>query len=334
MAVRLRTSDLEGVLGVLGEAYAHDGPLPFTAELLERLAELLRCEYASYMELDFLPRVVRSYSGCSWDPYLPHGDMTDAYWDECEVIPRRTHPSGIAKKSDVPDEPSAGPLHDEMFETLGVLDELTIVLDTPATERVVLLFHSVERAFGERERLVALALRPHVASLDRNASVRRRLAALLLALRRGEDDGSSAFVLFGRTGSVDYASPTARRLVDRWFGGLEGDRLPAEVIDWLRSRTPRSPLELIREGRRLVVESPGHEALLLTEETPPPVSLTPRERDVLRCIAAGKSSAQTARLLSITPATVSKHLEHVYAKLGVNSRTAALACLGMTRDAA
>jgi DNA-binding CsgD family transcriptional regulator len=39
-------------------------------------------------------------------------------------------------------------------------------------------------------------------------------------------------------------------------------------------------------------------------------------------------------LLSITPATVSKHLEHVYAKLGVNSRTAALARLGMTREAA
>ena len=275
------------MLGVLGEAYADDGPLPFTPDVLERLAELLRCEYASYMELDFLPRVVRSYTGCSWDPYLPDGQMTDDYWDECEVMPRRTHRSGIAKASHVPDELSRGPLHDEMFETLRLRDELTIALDTPATERVVLVFHSVERTFGERERLVALTLKPHVASLDRNARARRRLAALLLALRRGEEDGSGAFVLLGRGGAVDYASTPARRLVERWFGGLEGGRLPSEVADWLRSPRPRPPLELARDGRRLVVESPADEALLLTEETPSPFPLTARERDVLRCIAAG-----------------------------------------------
>jgi DNA-binding CsgD family transcriptional regulator len=334
VAARLQTSDFEGVLSVLGEAYADDGPLPFTGGVLERLAELLRCEYATYMELDFLPRVVRSYTGCRWDPYLPDGQHTDAYWDELEVRRRPTHPSGIATASDARDAPFRGPLHDEMFETLRLRDELTIALDTPATERVVLVFHSVERTFGERERLVALTLKPHVASLDRNARARRQLAALLLALRRGEEDGSAAFVLLGRAGAVDYASAPACRLAERWFGGLEGGRRPSQVADWLRSPRPRPPLELIRDGRRLVVESPGDEALLLTEETPPAVSLTPRERDVLRCVAAGKSSAQTARLLSITPATVSKHLEHVYAKLGVNSRTAALARLGMTREAA
>jgi DNA-binding CsgD family transcriptional regulator len=36
--------------------------------------------------------------------------------------------------------------------------------------------------------------------------------------------------------------------------------------------------------------------------------------------------------LSVTPATVSKHLEHVYRKLGVSSRTAALAAVGLTRE--
>ena len=319
------------MLGVLGEAYADDGPLPFTPDVLERLAELMRCEYATFEELDFLPRVVRSYTGCSWDPYCPDGQMTDAYWDESEAMPR---PRGIAKASDVPDEPSRGPLHDAMYETLGLRDELTIALDTPATERVLLVFHSVERTFGERERLVAQTLKPHVASLDRNARARRRLEALLLALRHGEEDGSDAFVVLGRGGAVEHASPPARRLVERWFGRLDGSRLPPEVADWLRSPPPRPPLELARDGRRLVLESPVHEALLLTEETPPPIPLTPRERDVLRCIAAGKSTAETARLLWVAPATVSKHLEHVYAKLGVTSRTAALARLGMTREAA
>jgi predicted transcriptional regulator len=40
------------------------------------------------------------------------------------------------------------------------------------------------------------------------------------------------------------------------------------------------------------------------------------------------SNAETARLLWVTPATIRKHLENIYGKLGVRSRTAALAKLG------
>jgi DNA-binding NarL/FixJ family response regulator len=53
--------------------------------------------------------------------------------------------------------------------------------------------------------------------------------------------------------------------------------------------------------------------------------LTPRERDVMACVAKGLSNAQIATALVVEPSTVRKHLEHVYDKLGVRSRTAALA---------
>ena len=52
-------------------------------------------------------------------------------------------------------------------------------------------------------------------------------------------------------------------------------------------------------------------------------SLTPREREVLDWLARGKSNAQIAEILEISSATVSKHLEHIYPKLGVENRTAA-----------
>ena len=45
----------------------------------------------------------------------------------------------------------------------------------------------------------------------------------------------------------------------------------------------------------------------------------------MRCVAAGLSNAEIGRRLWIEPATVRKHLEHIYDKLGVRSRTAALA---------
>jgi len=64
---------------------------------------------------------------------------------------------------------------------------------------------------------------------------------------------------------------------------------------------------------------------LLLEETPDPVNLTAREREVLAWVARGKTNAEVARVLWVAPSTVSKHLENVYAKLGVQTRTAAVA---------
>jgi DNA-binding CsgD family transcriptional regulator len=49
-------------------------------------------------------------------------------------------------------------------------------------------------------------------------------------------------------------------------------------------------------------------------------ALTPREWEVLGLVAAGRTNRQISRQLSISEATVRKHLEHVYARLGVNSR--------------
>lgn len=53
--------------------------------------------------------------------------------------------------------------------------------------------------------------------------------------------------------------------------------------------------------------------------------LTPRQMQVLTMVAAGCSSVQVARALSVSPATVTKHLENIYGRLDVSSRTAAVA---------
>ncbi|MGA8048051.1 MAG: helix-turn-helix transcriptional regulator [Dermatophilaceae bacterium] len=55
--------------------------------------------------------------------------------------------------------------------------------------------------------------------------------------------------------------------------------------------------------------------------------LTPRELQVLRLVADGCTDGQIATALRIQRRTVSKHLEHVYEKLGVHSRTAAAQAL-------
>ncbi len=53
--------------------------------------------------------------------------------------------------------------------------------------------------------------------------------------------------------------------------------------------------------------------------------LTPRQRTILERIARGETDAQIAAAIGIAAATVNKHLEQIYRRLGVHTRTAAAA---------
>ncbi len=55
------------------------------------------------------------------------------------------------------------------------------------------------------------------------------------------------------------------------------------------------------------------------------VTLTARELDVMRCVALGMSNAEIAHQLVVSASTVRKHLENTFQRLGVQSRTAAVA---------
>jgi DNA-binding CsgD family transcriptional regulator len=79
-----------------------------------------------------------------------------------------------------------------------------------------------------------------------------------------------------------------------------------------------------RRGDRVLTVERQSDVLLL-EERLVEVRLTARERDVLSWVARGKTNAEIAELLWLAPSTVGKHLENVYAKLGVSTRTAAVA---------
>jgi predicted ATPase/DNA-binding CsgD family transcriptional regulator/predicted Ser/Thr protein kinase len=68
-----------------------------------------------------------------------------------------------------------------------------------------------------------------------------------------------------------------------------------------------------------VVATPGP----TTPTETPPFGLTARELEVLRLVAAGLTDAQVAEKLIISPRTVSKHLQAIYGKLHLSSRSAA-----------
>ncbi len=119
-------------------------------------------------------------------------------------------------------------------------------------------------------------------------------------------------------------------------------RLPEPLRSWCAEQrrrpgaAPGQTLELrtphgVLTARFLRAAAERLDVVLLTRRTAwePAVShrlgLTARESDVLRLVARGLSNLQVAHELHVSERTVAKHLERVYAKLGVASRTAAVA---------
>ena len=144
------------------------------------------------------------------------------------------------------------------------------------------------------------------------------------------------------------ASPECRiRFVDRaarcWLKQFFGrpsraGLLPRKVCRWLtnpdQKKTSRSLLAKQRNARLYLQKQKSytdHSTLLLLElikgkgeeRSRRHRDLTPREREVLFWLARGKSNGEIAAILGIRSATVGKHLERIYPKLGVENRTAA-----------
>lgn len=71
--------------------------------------------------------------------------------------------------------------------------------------------------------------------------------------------------------------------------------------------------------------SPTVAATLMGRLRSPQPALTDRESEVLRAVATGLTNRQVAASLHVSEATVKTHLVHVFDKLGVTSRTAAVA---------
>ena len=68
-----------------------------------------------------------------------------------------------------------------------------------------------------------------------------------------------------------------------------------------------------------------HQAYLDAERHRNPTpALTPRHWELLHLVAAGHTNTQIARRLGLSEATVRKHLENIYGRLQVSSRTAAV----------
>jgi DNA-binding response OmpR family regulator/DNA-binding CsgD family transcriptional regulator len=206
------------------------------------------------------------------------------------------------------------------------------------TEHVVAAFAAggcdyVTKPIRAREVLARIAAHLHTAREQRLA--RNALDAF----------GHASLVVRQADGRILWQTALARQMLD------EPRHVPEALLDWLRREAQRVsqslasgsheaalPLDLELGTRRLrctLQEATGEgEWLVVLRESDDAATLealvlafrlTRREAEVLHWIAKGKTNRDIGDILGASPATVKKHLEHVYEKLGVETRNAAAA---------
>ncbi len=146
---------------------------------------------------------------------------------------------------------------------------------------------------------------------------------VLMDLRMPEMDGVTAI------SQIKALRPEVRVLVLTTYD-TDADILPAieaGATGYLLKDAPRDELfRAIRAAARgEAVLAPGVAARLMDRmRAPAEEALTTREIEVLSLVAQGGSNKGIARQLHISEATVKTHLVHIYGKLGVADRTAAV----------
>lgn len=199
--------------------------------------------------------------------------------------------------------------------------------------------------------------RIRVAIVDDHAVVRSGLAALLHAFRDLE--------LVGEAGSGEeairlcqYVKPDVV-LMDLMMPGMNGAEATrairglcpdtrvlilssAREVEAIRSALAAgaigyllkdiTPLDLVKALREAAAGHPilGREATealiqVVTRTERPGFDLTEREREVLSLLASGMSNPEIARRLTVSRSTVKFHLSSIFSKLGVSTRTEAVA---------
>ncbi|MDO8252203.1 MAG: response regulator transcription factor [Rhodoferax sp.] len=154
-------------------------------------------------------------------------------------------------------------------------------------------------------------------------------------------------------GKLMWQTPLARELLLRYYG-TEAPKTPEPVCKWLRRHVadavaliepPRLSMELgpkrltFRLHQQIGDSEGGGDWLIIMQEVSDEsvieaialsFKLTPREAEVLYWVVKGKINRDIGDILGSSPMTVKKHLERVFAKLGVETRTAA-AGMAMSR---
>ena len=119
-----------------------------------------------------------------------------------------------------------------------------------------------EEYFTERDRLVLDLLQPHLVATWEAARTRRLVRATLAELDHSDATSSRGVVFLNVVGDVEFASESARRLLQEYFGAAGGAMLPRDLAEWVASGTGSL---VRRQGAGMLTVDRADETMILRE---------------------------------------------------------------------
>lgn len=215
---------------------------------------------------------------------------------------------------------TAHPFYREVYRPLGLSAQITAPLYDTGNVVYALSLHRAGRDFDERERDQLEQFRRLVRSAWLRVQEAEAIRSFLDSLcdQRGED----ALVVLTPdplSPRVVYCTEAMRSLLSRHAELWEPIKRAGASVHNVGGRisTPVNP------ALRLVAVHTG-DAVVVRAVSAPFADLTERERQILTALATGRTAHAIGHQLGISEATVRKHLEHLYAKIGVHDRVEAV----------
>lgn len=351
MVERLRSADYRRILAFLTDIYSVRDLDELPGVLVNSIRALIRCEVASYDEMD-------PDRHTSVDRTGPDGIMTPEIMRDCWAPVMHEHPvlihcqqTGDLNAHRVSDFYSEQKFHSlalyhEFYRKLGIEDGLCKGIRVSGPVVIGIGLHRPKRTFSDRDVLIFNLIGPHLTQAWRNAKEISRLREQVEEMRQvmnGFDYGVIALTSDGRARAI---SPWARKVLGEFCGAqsARNDQLPDSIQQWVHAcqgqlhrenmPAPLVPLSIERADSVLVLRlvlRPLQNMLLLRlqrKTVAERAGLTRRQTEVLTWVAQGKTNEEIGKILNMSHRTVQKHLENIFTKLGVGTRTAA-ACIGL-----
>jgi DNA-binding NarL/FixJ family response regulator len=177
-----------------------------------------------------------------------------------------------------------------------------------------------------RPDLVLMDVRmPRMDGLEATCAIKREFPKIaVLILSSFEDPNYLARAILGGAAGYVLKGATKQEIVEAIRGVLSGEspidqELSAQLLSQLLLKSQQEEGDLAISPAPASRLEEGHSG-----EPHLPLSLSPREVEVLKLLAEGRTNSQIARMLRISLSTVKKHVRYVIAKLGVSDRTQAV----------
>ncbi len=344
------------VLGALYDLARHRDADSFPSQVAKALARIIDCDSVAYVRVE--PEA-GSLAISSWpeDAFagLDHEAAFNLHASHHPLVAHykasRNARAWNLQELATPEQFRRTTLYRHIYKRFGIEHQLAMLLPSVGPGIHAVLLHRRHTPFSEEDRELLDMLWPILAQSLRNLRALSRSKELATIKTLVEESG---IVVLDREGGIELCTEQARVWLTRYcpegFPRRKLD-LPQSVAAWVKGQLQEletvTAAALMPSGHRekliltrgdsflslnlIVDHGRGQHLLVLEEESlraPPStldgLGLTGRESEVMTWVAQGKTNPEIGIILGLSARTVQKHLEHVFEKLGVESRTGAI----------